>query len=145
MVDKDIFKELEKLAPQERIKRLKEIEESIEKEKQEQLKAAKDLLEKSNEEMEQESEERKLETMFEHIKDEESLEEAVKKEESENIEGHVQYTPPTDEAHDQIERMYERNEVEYKKKDEVAGSYQSGIFDAAKQDLKNLGYDPIRR
>lgn len=143
MVIKDLFKDIEKLTPEERVKRLKEIEEAIEHEKNEQIKAAEELIEKANHEMENESEEDKLERLFEHITEEESLEQAVKKEDAENIEGHVQYNNPVNEVEEKIEEiqgMYARNDDVMYKKGDVSTTYDKPM-DAAAENWKAMGYE----
>lgn len=150
MVDKQIFAELEKLAPEERIKKLKEIEEDIEKEKNAQIKAAEELIEKTNQEMHEESREEKLERLFEHAKNDEpdeSLENAVKGQEVENIEEHVQYQVSVNEIDERVNDVMDyysgnnQNDV-YKKEGGVSGSYNSAeLKDAATENWKAMGYE----
>ncbi|MEA3430069.1 MAG: hypothetical protein U9R08_02250 [Nanoarchaeota archaeon] len=147
MVDNTDLKELEKLTPEERIKVLRVRQAAIEKEMQDELKVAEDLIEKSNIEIEQESEETKLEKLFKHIQ-EDNLEDAVK-EETNNIEERAQYNVVTNEVDQKIEEMkatYTRNDDVKYKKDEVAGSYKSEMTDTATETWKELGYEkPIMR
>lgn len=142
MVDKNNFKELEKLAPEERIKRLKELEAAIEQERSNQLNAAKALIDKSTEEIEQETEEEKIQRLFQHIEEEESLEETVSKQKADTIEGHVEYAVPANEVDNAVinfAEMYKSSE-DANKKVEVKESYQQGVVDTASDAWKQLGY-----
>ena len=149
MVDKDMFKELEKLTPEERIKRLRQIEAEIEKEKNEQLKAAEALLEKSNAELEQESEDQKLEKLFSDIDndltDEDNLEKAVKDEIEEKLEDQVQYSIAKSEVDERIDDMrasYANNDGNYKNQ-AVNSSYQTEVIDQVKENWKAMGYEKL--
>jgi len=146
MVDKKVFEELEKLSPNERIKRLREIEEEIEKEKNEQLKVAKELLEKSTEELEIE-EEQKLERLFEEIKiDEESLEKTVAKQHASNIDNvnNVSYISPKSETEEVIQKVTNAYLGGLQKESEsVNTSYkkEEQELDSVNRTWKSLGYE----
>ncbi|MBW3015967.1 hypothetical protein KY330_06095 [Candidatus Woesearchaeota archaeon] len=140
-----IVEELEKLSPEERLKRLEELKLQLRKEKEKQILAAEELIKKTNEEIHRQEDE-DIKKMMDDIEESDTLEETVKGEEPEASEHPTMYDTPKDLVDEKLQKIqdgYQRSNTDSKYENKEAQKIYksgSGVKAASDKNWDDLGY-----